>query len=227
MCSLQQPADETQVPPDRNRKGNIAEAAVVFHAARLGIPVFRPLLEHGRYDLILEVGGRLQRVQCKWAQRIGDAVVVRLIGNRLTPAGYVRTKYLSHEIDAVATYCADLDRCYFLPSGLVANRNAVYLRLAPTRNGQRARLHWAEEYEFTRIVAAPVQHGDAPTGAGVPAVGSVQDDRIVVSAHDFRGRFGHYMELAGSGTDVTVTCHGRPFVRLVEAIPSDPDEQVG
>lgn len=211
---------------DRNRKGNVAEAAVVFHAARLGIQVFRPLLEHGRYDLVLEVGGRLQRVQCKWAQRVGDVVSVRLVGNRLTPAGYVRTKYQSGEIDAVAAYCGDLDRCYFLPSEIVVRRATVHLRLAATRNKQIARIHWASQYELSRLVAQPPEQDDRLSGAVVQAAAtslpSIPDDQMVVSSHDFRGRFGRYMEIAGRGTVVNITRHGRPLVRLVPALPSAP-----
>jgi PD-(D/E)XK endonuclease len=50
-----------------NRKGAIAEAEIAAAAVRLGIPVLRPIQEHGRYDLAFEVGDRILRVQCKWA----------------------------------------------------------------------------------------------------------------------------------------------------------------
>ena len=48
-----------------DQKGAIAEAAVVFEATKLGIPVLRPLAEGLRYDLVFELEGRLIRVQCK------------------------------------------------------------------------------------------------------------------------------------------------------------------
>jgi hypothetical protein len=35
-------------------------------AVEAGIPVFRPLQERGRYDLVPEIGDRMLRVQCKW-----------------------------------------------------------------------------------------------------------------------------------------------------------------
>ena len=31
-----------------------------------GVPVLRPVQEHGRYDLAFEIGERIYRVQCKW-----------------------------------------------------------------------------------------------------------------------------------------------------------------
>ena len=49
-----------------NDKGNIAEAAIALEAIKLGIDVLKPVAEHGRYDLALDIGGRLLRAQCKW-----------------------------------------------------------------------------------------------------------------------------------------------------------------
>jgi hypothetical protein len=41
---------------DTNRKGAIAEAEIEVAAIRLGIPVLKPVAEHGRYDLGFEIG---------------------------------------------------------------------------------------------------------------------------------------------------------------------------
>lgn len=204
---------------DRNAKGNIAEAAVVFHAARLGIQVSRPLLEHGRYDLVMEIGSRLLRVQCKWAQRQGAVVLVRLASNRFTPSGYVRTLYLDTEIDAVAAYCGELDRCYLLPAEIVTDKSAIQLRLTPPRNEQRAGIRWAADYELSCALARGVNPGDGIEAqrSGLPAAPrlEVSGRTLVVGAHEFRNRFGYYMELVASGAEVDVTRHGRSYVRLV------------
>ena len=55
---------------DSNHKGNVAELKIVAAAAELGIDVSKPLTEHGRCDLIFDSGGRLLRVQCKWANQV-------------------------------------------------------------------------------------------------------------------------------------------------------------
>jgi PD-(D/E)XK endonuclease len=75
------------------QKGAIAEAMVAGEAAVLGCMVYRPVAEGGRYDLIIDAGGRLLRVQCKWAALKGPIIVVSAITSRLTPRGYVRTTY--------------------------------------------------------------------------------------------------------------------------------------
>src|SRR5437870_2228631 len=45
-----------------DQKGNIAEAPIVAAAVKLGIDVYKPVGEGGRYDMIFEVGTRLVRV---------------------------------------------------------------------------------------------------------------------------------------------------------------------
>ena len=56
-------------------------------------------------------------------------------------------RYSSAEIDALAAYSAELDRCYLLPMSL-ATRRMVHLRLAPSRNNQLIGVNWARDYEF-------------------------------------------------------------------------------
>ena len=45
-------------PYDTNRKGAIAEAEIAAAAVTLGASVLRPISEHGRYDLVFEIGGQ-------------------------------------------------------------------------------------------------------------------------------------------------------------------------
>jgi hypothetical protein len=42
-----------------NQKGAIAETKIAAEATALGIPVLRPIVEHGRYDLAFEIEGRI------------------------------------------------------------------------------------------------------------------------------------------------------------------------
>jgi PD-(D/E)XK endonuclease len=98
-----------------DQKGNIAEVAITLAALRLGIDVYRPIGEGGRYDLILDLAGGLSRVQCKWACRRVDVVIVRCYSSRRNRHGLLRRIYAEGEIDAFAAYCEG-DRSVFPPA---------------------------------------------------------------------------------------------------------------
>ncbi len=207
-----------------NHKGNVAELAIAAEAARLGLSVLKPLTEHERYDLVLGIGGQLLRVQCKWASRRAEVVQVRLSSSYHSPTrGYVKTTYGSDEVDAIAAHCHDLGRSFLLPIDEFAGRTMVYLRLGPARNNQRASLNWATDYEFPGAVAqlAERSNGIRKVRGSIPLSSTSSSDplaRTVVGAHEFRNRFGYYLERAAAGAEIAVTRHGRPCARLVPAV---------
>src|SRR6266849_2675629 len=75
-----------------SQKGAIAEAAIAFEATKLGVGVYVPLADT-RYDLIFDLHPRLVRVQCKWASRRGDVIVVPLYTARRAAEGVRRSYY--------------------------------------------------------------------------------------------------------------------------------------
>lgn len=210
-----------------NDKGNVAELAVAKEAAELGLSVLAPLTEHERYDLVLGIGNRLLRVQCKWANCKGDVVAVHLASSRRGPNGYIRSNYSPGEVDAIGIYCGDLDRCFLVPIEVIAGQWSMQLRLAPPRNGQRAALHFADDYNLGAVAQlAERRHGMAEaegsnpsssTNQEIPSEGQVED----VGAHKFRNHFGYYMEQAAAGADILIRRRGKPYARLGPAVPRD------
>jgi PD-(D/E)XK endonuclease len=202
-----------------DQKGAIAEAEIAAAAIRAGVPVLRPLSEGHRYDLVFDVGSTLIRVQCKWGRKLGQVIAVQIAGYRLTTKGHIRTLYGADEIDAVAVYCDELDRCYLLPAGLVAEKHMLHLRLGTPRNGQRAALNWAAQYELSGAIAQLEERlrGTQEVAGSSPASStSEQTEGVVeVGAHEFRNRFGYWMECAAGGAEVRVHRRGKPHVRLM------------
>jgi hypothetical protein len=156
---------------DTNRKGAIAETAITAHAVRLGIGVLRPVVDGGRYDLAFDIGGRLHRVQCKWAARSGDVVVVRPYTSRRGPSGrQLQTFYSPDDIDLLVAYCAAVDRCYALPAPLVTGRRSFHLRLAAPKHGQERSILWASQFELGAIAQLGERlHGMQEVAGSSPA----------------------------------------------------------
>jgi PD-(D/E)XK endonuclease len=136
-----------------NQKGLVAETAIIHEAVRLGICVSQPL-DDERYDLIFDLPRGLVRVQCKWARRLGDVIVVRCYSARRTVHGLRRRVYTGEETDVIAAYCPDVSTCYLLPVNLFSGRTQIHLRLEPSLNNQAEGIHWACEFEFGATLKA-------------------------------------------------------------------------
>ena len=208
-----------------NVKGNVAEAAIALAAAKAGLTAYKPVGEHGRADLVLEIGKELYRVQCKWGRLLppGDVIVVNLSSSRWTPGGQVITKYLDGEVDLVAVYCGALDRCYLLPERLFVDRRTAQLRLTPARNGQRSCINLASDYEFNGAVAQLEErcHGMAEARGSSP-LSSTPPPPTSVGSNEFRNRLGYYLDLAASGQELTITRWGKRFLRVTLLNPPLP-----
>jgi hypothetical protein len=196
---------------DTNKKGAVPELAIQLAAERLDIGIYKPVSEHRRADLVLEIGERLFRVQCKWGRlsEPGDVIFVRNATSRSSPRGYIRTTYDGSEVDLFAVYCGQLDRCFLIPVGLVAGQSQLQLRLMPTRNNQRACITLAEDFAFEGAVAQLARaSGWQPEGRGFesPQLHSSEadgDDPATIGSELFGKQVGYWMQRAARGEEIT------------------------
>jgi prevent-host-death family protein len=218
---------------DSNLKGAIAEQAFVLAAVKAGIPVLKPVSEHGRCDLALDFGGRLWRVQCKWGRLSddGDVVIVHISGSRRAATGFVITTYAEHEVDLFGIYCGDLDRCFLVPVSLAAGKHMLHLRIGAPRNGQRACINLASSFDFEGAIAQLGERvngihevvGSSPTSStsthDPPTASTANGVPTIIGAHTFREQLGWWMDRAAAGEEIVVTRHGKPRLRLSPAEP--------
>jgi hypothetical protein len=121
----------------RKRRGEMAEAAFLHKASKMGFGVSKPWGDSEPYDLIVDSGRRLWRVQVKsayWACEYG--------GYRFPAHGYEHRKgYSSNEIDVLVAYIGPEDLWYVVP--VEAFRGVKSMKLFPA---SRKRLSKFEVY---------------------------------------------------------------------------------
>jgi len=79
-------------------------------------------------------------------------VTVRCYSSRRGPEGYINRAYSSSEIDALAAYCPDLERCFLIPISRIDGRPKVHLRVVPARNNQVRGVNRADEFDFAATI---------------------------------------------------------------------------
>jgi hypothetical protein len=122
----------------------------------LGIPVLMPFGENTRYDLVIERGGRLSRVQCKTGRLRTGAVrfaTCSAYGHHRHPS-QSRRDYRG-EVDYFAVFCPETNGVYLVPIDDVPTTTQGCLRVETARNNQTRGIRAAEAYEIARVSVAP------------------------------------------------------------------------
>jgi len=138
-------------------RGKRSEAKILSELVEAGKSVLIPWGEE-RYDLALDVRGRLVRIQCKTGMLHGGCIdfktCVADIRRPLGDGGY------HGQIEAFAVYCPQTRTTYLVPIEAVPGPTLARLRIDPTRNGQLSGIRWARDFELTaERITALLPHG--------------------------------------------------------------------
>jgi hypothetical protein len=119
---------------------------VLSEFVRRGYRVLLPFGVNHRYDLVLDLGGRFIRVQCKTGRLRRRCV---LFNTQSVRTNRRRTYFRGYEgeIDLFGVYCHELDRLYAVPVEVAAKTQGT-LRVEPTVNNQSRNIRWAADFEL-------------------------------------------------------------------------------
>jgi hypothetical protein len=147
--------------------GERSQLAIMLALDRLGYPVFVPLGENIRYDLVIDEGPRLARVQCKTGRLRGGSVRFKACSSYAHhPNPKILKRDYVDEIDYFAVYCVETKGVYLIPIEDVQARWECALRVEPTRNSQRRNIRPAPDYEIARVGFRATAGPGGPPGAG-------------------------------------------------------------
>lgn len=130
-----------------NWKGQLAVSKAETHAMELGLVPSRPLMDC-RYDLIVDDGKILWRVQVKYANGKSKNSVGSVTANLAYETRHRKLVYTynSDEVDALIVYIPKIDRLCWFPCEIFAGKKELSIRLAPPLNGQKTKIYYAHDY---------------------------------------------------------------------------------
>lgn len=126
----------------RKQRGEMAEAAFLTVAAAFGMRVAKPWGESSRYDLVVDNGGRLLRVQVKSAHRAGEYG-----GYTFHAHGNTSRAYAPDEIDVLAAYVVPVGAWYLFP--VEEFRKYKAMKLFPTSRKRKSKFEKFREAWWT------------------------------------------------------------------------------
>jgi hypothetical protein len=113
---------------------------------RRGYRVLVPFGVNDRYDLVLDLGDRFLRVQCKTGRLKNGSVIFSARSVRSNRRATLERPYLG-EADVLAVYCPGTGRVYAVPVERAVRTNGT-LRVDPPANHQAKGIRWAADFEL-------------------------------------------------------------------------------
>jgi hypothetical protein len=134
--------------PKRNTKaiGDLSELEVAIALARAGYIVSKPLGDSHRYDLIIDDGETLSRVQVKTGRLASGSIRVACCSTHSHRGGPHSRSYRG-QIDYIGVFCPQTGDSYLVPETEIAETH-MHLRVAPTVNRQDRHIRWASRYKL-------------------------------------------------------------------------------
>lgn len=127
-------------------KGNSSEAAILTAYVQAGFVVSLPFGGGAAYDLIVDTGARLLKVQVKTGKSEGGCIVYNTRRHRGSKYDTF-SRYREGEVDVFTVWCPHSQAIYAVPAGQTFTVEGR-LRLAETQNSQQKKIKWARDYSW-------------------------------------------------------------------------------
>jgi hypothetical protein len=128
-----------------NQKGRIAEAKVIAKFVELGERVLLPFGNSGRYDIGLDRGAKLVRIEVKTG-RFRHGCVVFDTSSTSRVRKIVHKDYRS-DADYFAVWCQEIPHTVYLVPVAIATARSMMLRVEkPHKQSNKDCIKWASDY---------------------------------------------------------------------------------
>ena len=132
--------------------GDRTTLAVMLALREVGFAVLVPFGENTRYDLVIDDGAKMAKVQCKTGRLRKGAILWSMCSNY----GHQKNPRVVHrdyqgEVDYFAVFCPETDGVYLIPIADVPMRRQGSLRVMPSKNNQQKFIRSARQYEIGRV----------------------------------------------------------------------------
>lgn len=131
-------------------KGNISEGIVMSAYIKAGFTVSVPFGTGAPYDLIVDNGSRLCKVQVKTGWFCKGCVLYRSQRRVREAHPYATRPYTETEVDYFAIYYPPIDTIYVVP--FKTSGRSGCLRIDPAHNGQQKLIRWARDFTWVKHV---------------------------------------------------------------------------
>lgn len=132
--------------------GNIGEVKVLSEFVKLGIPCYLPYGDGNLVDLIAEFNGKLNKIQIKTTQRIGDNCSMSWKITRQEGYHGNRIQYQKDSIDYFALYCVESDVVCLIPFDENIPSSNITIKSDDYKGIRTSSMRFAKDYQIKNFI---------------------------------------------------------------------------
>jgi PD-(D/E)XK endonuclease len=134
--------------------GDRSTLAIMLALCEAGYDLLVPFGENTRYDLVIDDGMQLARVQCKTGRLRSGAVVFNTCSSYAHHSNpRVVKRVYQGEVDYFAVFCPETRCSYLIPIAELPLKRQGRLRVDPPRNNQLVGIRFAVDFEIRAVTA--------------------------------------------------------------------------
>lgn len=137
------------------QKGLLTEMHCLLDFTKLGFSCLKPINEDSRYDLVVDLGNKFIKIQCKTAswvtdtQSLNSAFMIYTCRQTTNTQKTTRYKYLEKDVDYFYTW---FNGQGYLVSIKEATGVTFRWRYEYPSSGQKQNIHIASDYEIDKVI---------------------------------------------------------------------------
>ncbi len=130
--------------------GNVSEGIVMTAYLKAGFIVSIPFGTGAPYDLLVDTGSHLYKIQVKTGWRRKGCILYKGQRRMREASPYTTRPYTESEVDHFAIYYPLTNSIYVVPFRICGGNGC--LRLEPVQNGQQKLIRWASDFTWAKHV---------------------------------------------------------------------------
>lgn len=134
------------MPRNSKDRGDETEARVIHELVSCGYSVSLPFGDNNKYDLVLDAGGELYRIQCKTGWTTKKGTMRFNTHSQTTRNGEYHESTYHGDIDAFLVRHPETEKLYWIN---IDDATEQKMELRFEADIDHPSINWAQEYEFT------------------------------------------------------------------------------
>lgn len=133
------------------QKGDIGLTKIIADLTEKEFAVSLPISEHLPYDLVVDIDGKLIKIQVKYSKKN----YINGTTSHPSKKGNIITKYKINDFDYYALYMPEINECVYIPNTIEFTSITLRTTHPKTRN---VKYYWWEDFKDFKIKRLPLKH---------------------------------------------------------------------